>query len=145
MRNEINRGGKMKYFFRRRSLPKFPRVLLPRPPGGNSNLDVGTAITICFKADQPSPSFESMKPINTSDIFRATCRLSRSGNLEVITNMLYEIFSEGFRNANLKGKIAGTKIIEQKVWKIKSRIWFCFFLRRVRKRKSIHATVEISN
>lgn len=29
-----------------------------------------------------------MKPINTSDIFRVTCLLSRSGNLEVITNVV---------------------------------------------------------
>ena len=29
--------------------------------------------------------------------------------------MLFEIFFEGIRNANLKGKIVGTKIIEQKV------------------------------
>lgn len=42
--------------------------------------------------------------------------------------MLYEIFSEGFRNANLKGKIEGTKIIEQKVWKneIENLVLFLF-------------------
>lgn len=33
-----------------------------------------------------------MKPINTSDIIRVTCLLSRSGNLEVITNVVRNFF-----------------------------------------------------